>query len=391
MNLSTKDIQMKSTLGKACILVLLYMNLFSNSNLATYSLTANKTNIYEKEAVKISFVTHQAQHDNNMFFFLESKKSNKYDITLLQKTVEDIAYHDKRTTFTFLLFPLIHGKIEVDFDFTIKEASDVAVAEIYTGGRNNVQGIQTKDTKVKIKAIKLNIKELEKNVDLVGDFELVTTIDKKAINEYESVNATYLLQGVGFDKINIEPISKIKDVSIFSDVTKFYNKETESGYQIKREFHYALISDKNFKIEKKKFKCYSPSSNSYYTIQTNEYNISVSKLDKSELVDKINYPQSVDIFTNAKDFLIYIFIFSIGFISAKIMPTRFYILKANNEFTDIKNCKTPKELLHTLAQHYSKVDFKEQFDKLEIIVYAHADDKDFKGIKKEILNILRKK
>ncbi len=382
---------MKSTLGKACILLLLYINVFSSSTLATYSLTANKTNIYEKEAVKISFVTHQTQHDNIMFFFLEPKKSKKYDIALLQKTAKDIAYHDKQTTFTFLLFPLVDGEIEVDFDFTIKVASDDAVVETYTGGRNNVQWIQTKDTKVKIKPIKLNVKRLEKNVDLVGDFKLVAKIEKKAINEYESLNATYSLQGLGFDKINIEPISKIEDVSMFSDVTKFYNKKTEYGYQIKREFHYALISDKNFTIEKKKFKCYSPSSNTYYTIETNEYNISVSKLDKTELLDTTNHPQEVDNFVRVKDFFIYIFVFSIGFISAKIVPTTFYTFKINSEFSDINNCKTPKELLHALANHHSKIDFKGHLDRLEAIVYAHADSKDFKAIKKEILKIMRHK
>lgn len=391
MNLSTKDIPMKSTLGKISILLLLCINLFSDSELARYSLTANKTDVYEKEAVKISFVAHQTQHDNIMFFFLEPKKSNKYDIALLQKSAQEIAYHEKQTTFTFLLFPLVDGEVEVDFDFTIKVASDDAVAEIYTGGRDNVEWIQTNDTKVKIKPIKLSVKRLEEGVDLVGDFKLATKIDKIAINEYETLNATYTLQGLGFDKIDIEPISKIKDVNIFSDVTKFYNKETENGYEIKREFHYALLSNKDFKIEKKKFKCYSPSKNVYYTLQTNEYNISVSTLDKSELVDTINYPKKVDYFKDVKDFLIYIFIFSIGFISAKIVPTKLYMFKTKSEFSDIKNSKTPKELLYTLAKNYSKVDFKEHLNKLENIVYADANARDFEAIKKEILQIVRQK
>ena len=114
---STKDIQMKNNLGKLYLLLLFPFFLFANSDLASYTLTSNKKDVVEKEAVEVTFTASQKDHTNTMFFFLEPHKSSDYEIILLDKYTQTVSSHNNLTTFKYLLFPLKAGEIHVDFDF----------------------------------------------------------------------------------------------------------------------------------------------------------------------------------------------------------------------------------------------------------------------------------
>ena len=385
MNLSTKDIQMKNTLGKIfSLFILLTFNLYAT--LADYSLTSNKVNLVEKEAVELTFVATQTNHADVMFFFLEAKKSNNYKIILLNKKAKKLAYHHKQTTFTYLLFPLQNGDIKVNFDFTIKVASDGAVAQIYEGSRDNVKWIETTNTKIQLKPLVLHVAKLKHPVDLVGEFILSSSIDKTKIDAYESANLNYILRGNGYNSINIEPISKIEDVDLFHDITKRYEKSTSEGFIINREYHYALLSDKNIHIKPKSFQCYSFKNKKYYTLTTKEYKVDVIPIKKMELIDKVDFPSTQNNFNTIKEVFIYVFIFLTGFLTAKYFPTSFSFKE--KKFTDIRATKDAKSLLYLVMHKYSKRGLEKQYEALNEIVYNNKKKRGFRNIKKEILKIL---
>ncbi len=387
MSLSTKDTQMKHTLGKIILLFIYCGSVAFASPLATYELTSNKTNPTIKEAIEIKFVAHQNNHENVMFFFLEPKKSPDYKIVLLKKEAKELSYHDKKTSFSFLLFALKSGHIKVDFDFTIKTASDRAVAQVYEGSRDNVKWIETDNTKVKITPLSLNVKKLAWHVDLVGDFKLNSTIDKTNIDAYESTNIKYSLSGIGYDDIDINLIENIQGVKVFSDITKHNYKTTKDGYKMTMEFNYALLSDKSFKIGVKEIKCYSPKTDTYYTLKTKPYDITVTKLDSSTLVDKEDFPKQKDYFKYIKEFFIYLLIFIAGYMSAKFIPTN--TKKKKEKFEDIKSAKNAKELLYILMHNYSQHNIETFTKRLEEIAYYKSNSDDFVKIKREILIKLR--
>ncbi|MCJ7766003.1 MAG: BatD family protein, partial [Thiovulaceae bacterium] len=323
---------MKNTLGKILLFILLELSASADMALATYSLKADKRDVHIKEAVEITFQAQQKNHSDVMFFFLETRSSDDYKIELLQKKEEELSYHDKKTTYTYLLFPLKSGEIKVAFDFTIKRASDEAVAQVFRGGRNNVKWIETTNTKVPLNPIVLDVQNLKKGTKLVGDFKLISKIDSTHINSYESANITYTLEGTGYDEVDIDPIGKIDGVTVFADVTQDINKATKEGYQIRRELSYALVADKDFTIKAKEIKCYSTKRKSYYTIKTDPYEIEVAKLESSNLVDSENYPDEAYDFENIRRFFIYLAIFAIGFASAKLLPSRFRIINREERF-----------------------------------------------------------
>jgi len=387
MSLLTKDIPMKNTLGNIILFTLLSIALNANE-LAEFNLTANKTSPYVKEAVEITFKAHQKERNDVMFFFLTPKKSNDYTIVLLQKEAKELDYHEKEAEFHYLLFPLKSGEIYVDFDFIIKVASDDAVAQVYTGSRDNVKWIETDDTKIVLSPLKLNVKALEKNVDLVGDFTINSKIDKTKAIAYENINLKYNLKGIGFDKFEHEPLEKLQGVEIFQEIITHNNKATKDGYKIQKEFNYALIADKNFTIPSKTLFCYSPKKKHYYQLNTKAYTITIDSLPQSKLIDKREYPQREDYSENFKNFIIYILIFIAGYITAKInLPLH---LKNKLKYKDIKESTSAKELLYILMHSYSDKNLEHYYNLLEDIAYNKKAKKSFSKIKREILKELHK-
>jgi len=388
MSLSIKDIPMKNTLGKIILFFLVTLDIFASSQLAEYSLTSNKIEAYEKEPITITFKAQQKNHHDVMFFFLEPKQSDTYKIILLKQDSKELSYHNKRSIFTFLLFPLVEGKIKVEFNFTIKVASDDAVAEVFKGSRDNVKWIETTNTLVKLTPLVLNVQALKERVDLIGNFKISSKIDKDHINEYDSVNITYYLQGVGYNDINLDLISKIDNVKIFSDASQLYDKASKNGYRIQRELKYALLSTKDFTVPAKKLRCYSPKTKSYYTIQTKAYHVNVTPMDKTELIDTVEYPQGEDSYKDIKIYLIYLFIFLAGFITAKVIPKSIGFLNKETPYSDIQNSSNAKDLLQQLLNSYNTANLKSEISDLEAIAYKNSPSNRFKSIKKDIIKKL---
>jgi len=390
MNLSTKDIQMKANLGKILLLLFLPLLLVANAKQAEFSLTTNKSSAYVKEAIEISFVANQIDKTYMMFFFLEPKKSEDYEIELLNKKTTELGYHNYTTTFTYLLFPLKAKKIDVAFDFTIKVASDEAVAQVYQGSRDNTKWIETIDTKVELQPISIEVKKLEQKVDLVGEFQLSSQLLKSEISAYDSANITYKLTGTGYKDKNFQIIKKIPNTTLFSQQSDAFSLATKDGYKISREYTYALVSKESFTIPKVEIKAYSPKLQKYYTLVDDAHPIRVTKLDSSLLIDDVESPKRQKFnFELLQNSLIALLLFLSGFATAKLYPTLHLPKRKTKRFQDIEETKTAQELLFVLLQNYEK-ESKKYIDALELIEYKKSD-KSFKEIKALILEEFGKK
>lgn len=378
---------MKKNLGKILLFLIFPFVLLAGTNhLATYSLVSSKKEVYKNEAVEITFTAMQKDHTDAMFFFLEPKKSDRYEIQLLTHDTKEISYHNYTSTFKYLLFPLKEGDIDVGFDFMIKVASDKEIAQIYVGDYSRIQWMDMTGTKVKLKPLRLYVKPLKADTQLVGDFTITSKIQNTDINQYGSANIQYTLSGVGYSQKSLNLLQKIDDVTIFSDISDNYLQNTEKGYKLKRDFSYALVAKKDFKIPSIEIKAYSPKKGKYYTIKTDSYNIKVSAIDPSTLIDDQNFPQekSYD-FTALKDLFIAMLIFVAGFITARLTTNvKFKKSVKKQMFKDIREAKTPKELVFVLLQNYKDYEIKSYINDLELLEYKKSD-KTFKGIKEEVL------
>jgi hypothetical protein len=376
---------MKKNLGKIILFLLLPFTLFGDSNLASFSLTSNKKDVVIKEPVLITFKADQKDHTSAMFFFLEAKKSDAYEVLPLDQITTKTSKHNVSTTFKYLLFPLKSGDIDVDFDFTIKVTSDGDLVQVYTGGKDNIKWMDTVNSKIEVPTLHLHVSPLSEKVDLVGDFTLDAKLQKSDINQYGSANIRYTLSGAGYNEKSLQMLSKIADVTAFSQVTDIASKATPNGYEIKREYSYALRSKKNFTIPAIEIKAYSPKQNKYYTLKSQSYDIKVSSIDPKTLVDNKEFPLSKSYdFENFKDIGIALLIFLAGFVSAKIAPRLSFKRVKKQKFQDIKESKTPKELIIVLLQNYKSPITETYIKELELLEYKKSQ-RSFQKIKSDLL------
>jgi hypothetical protein len=394
MSSLTKDIPMKHVHGKLSLLFLglfLPMGLIAQQ-LAHYNLVSSTNKPYIKEAVEITFTAEQTDNTDVMFFFLEPKKSKYYKIILLKKEAEELGYHHKKTRFYYLLFPLKSGKVTVDFDFVIKVASDEAVAQVYEGSRDNVKWIETQNTHISLQPLQLQVKNIDKNVSLVGDFTIHSKIDKTVVDAYEGINLKYFLKGVGYDDFSLDFLHLNKDIEVFEDITKHYNKATKDGFEIQQEYAYVILAQKDFEIPQQKILCFSPKQKRYYTLTTKAYKIKVNTINPEEILDTKESPEQTNIIDKRFiDIFLYLLIFLAGYFSAKI-PLPVFKKKIAPLYADINNTKTPKELLFILSNNYLHYQELEKIrQELETIVYHKKKSRPLKKIKEEVLEKISQK
>jgi len=378
---------MKKSLGKVCVIFLLFTTILFAKEAAIYKLTADKATAYVKEAVQITFYAEQQDNANVMFFFVHPVKSDDYEIKLLTKEFEDKGYHHSVAIFKYVLFPLKAKSVKIPFDFSVKTASDQGVAQAYVDDHDGGKGIALKTTRITVKPLSISVKNLEHHVDLVGDFELKSTIDKTEINQFEAVNLHYLLNGKGYAN-TIKLPENLEGVTIFSEQNNIINKLSKNGYEIRRDYTYAFSAKDNFTISKIELNAYSPTKKSYYTLKIPEQNITVDKIDTSTLIDKEQYPKNEPLLTvtTLKTYLIYLMLFLLGYLTAKF--TAFKIKRKKSVFDDIKKSSTPKELIFILLNKYPEKPVDKFIDALEKIDYGKSDES-FSEVKSSILKAFK--
>ncbi len=382
---------MNKNLGKIILFLLTPLLLLADNSLASFHLSANKSDVYEREAVEITFTATQKDHEDVMFFILQTQKSDDYEIYLLNKEITKLGYHNTRTTFNYLLFPKSSGSVSVGFDFTIKTASDDAVAQIYVGSRDNVKLMDTTDTVVTLDPLKLKVKALKRGTQLVGDFKISSRIMSDTVDQFSTVQVSYTLNGVGYLDNKMEPLPPIKGAALFDDIVDHLFKKSKNGYIVEREFAYAISADNDFVLPEVHIQAYSPRTKSYYDLTEAASKITIKKIDPKTLIDNKEFPDQEGYdWSWVKNSLLALFIFFAGFMTAKLSEEmHFKWVQRSERFRDIKESSDAKSLMKVLTIRYADQNLDEYIDALEMIIYKKSDQK-FKALKQEILKVLYK-
>ena len=383
---------MNKNLGKLILFLLTPLMLLADNSLASFHLSANKTEVYEREAVEISFTAMQKDHEDVMFFILQMQKSEDYEISLLNKESQDLGYHNTTTTFNYLLFPKKVGTIKVGFDFTIKTASDAAVAQIYVGSRDNVKLIETVDTPVTLEPLELKVKALKEGTVLVGDFTLSSHVLSDTVDQFSTVQVSYTLNGVGYLDKKMEPLPPIEGATLFDDIVDHTFKSSKNGYIVEREYAYAISAEDDFVLPEVHIQAYSPRKKRYYELHTQAAKITINKIDPKTLVDDKESPvlEAYD-WSWVKNMLLALFIFMAGFMTAKLSEgLQFRWLQRSERFRDIKESQDAKSLMKILSIRYADQGLDAHIDVLEMMIYQKSEKK-FKTVKAEVLKSLYKR
>ncbi len=326
------------------------------------------THPFVKEPVLVQLHYKDKEFKNIVWVKFAPKKSPLYEAVLLKKE-----HHNGEYNFSYLLFPLKNGHIEIAYTLRVKKAALEDIQQDILGtGYEQTNPVEGRVYKIDVKNTILDVKPVKK-VDLYGDFHLRTKVHPGKVASFEPVYVDVVLEGIGYPP-QIENLLYIDGVKILQDKPKKSVVYTLLGAKISYAFKYAIISDTNFTIPSIKLTEFD--FHRYKTLSTQPVKIEV--VPPKNLVDTQNEPKKiVPFFEKFKAFFIYLALFIAGVLSGVVL----YILLRKKEVEEIILAKNHKELLALLVVRYPDCfeDIKVKLEKGENLV----------KIKKELLKRLK--
>ncbi len=358
--------------SKVLIFILLLYNYLFGYDDFRYNISTNQKKAVVKEPVIVSIQMQQKSADESMSFVVTFLNSSEYRYELLESVGKKDAKDRSLVTSKYAIYPLKEGKLHITPSLTVKYASKEEVKKFVTGSADELTYLQTRDKKVTLPPIVLNVKKPDVSTKLIGDYKLTYSIDKQRLKRGEQVNLTYTIQGRG-SKIEIDDlIGNIEGCEIFRDKQIYNNKLFH-----KVTYSYALIPQKEFKLPKISLLAYNPKKRTYYKLTTPSVDISVAEQSTAKPL-VLNEKKRLDF----NKILTLVLIFTAGYFSAKILGSK--KLTPKEQFIrKVKKSRDAKELLKLLLS-YEENTFEIQIKKLEEMLYGGKSYR-LSGIKGEVI------
>ena len=302
----------------------------------------------------------------------------------------------------YLLFPQKSGKISID----PLKIGVVVVDDRFRGSGYGFFGTgATKTIPVYSNVLNLDVKALPDNTNIIGDFEIFSTIDKTKINAGEAVAYKVIIKGRG----NIDDIDEIKldilNATIYDNPLKKEIDFTNGRYGGTYTKTYSIVAQNNFTIPSISLKYFDKKSLTVKTVKTKSYDIKVNSLPKKETkLQVLDAPKSKTLIkekvvtkvvkTSDNEKIIF---FLLGMLVSVIFISLFFIFKNKNKKENkeeislvklVKKSNSSQELLKILVVY---INIDEQLDSIIYSLENNNANNNLKKLKKEILNILKDK
>lgn len=352
---------MKKILGNLITLIL-----FSIPSMAQdfkHKFSINKNDPFVKEGVIFTASFEQTNKNIVLMFDFDLQKSKDYTFKRIDvKQSEE--YHDLKVEYKYLIYPLRSGDININFKLTKKVTTDESVAYSFSGDRDNIKGLVTKDTDVYLDPLKIEVKTIPTKTQIVGDYKISYKLNKTSALAYEPINLSIFIEGDGFP-IDINPYSfNNSEFKTFTQKPIFKDN--------KYIYSYAFSHNNSFTIPKVEVKAFNPKNNNEYILSVKEQQIDISSASHNNLTDKSDSPKPFNLdLSQYIEIIKYILIFILGVITHKV----FQNFKSHKQDmksilkSKINEASTHKELLKILiSQNNPK--YKESIQQLESSIYG---------------------
>jgi hypothetical protein len=350
-----------------------------------YTIHTDNTTPYVKEPIILTVDVNQTNHDIVLLFDFDLVKSKDYSFQRIDIKEID-AYHAAQIQYTYLVYPLKEGIVNVTFHLTQKATTDESVAYSFSGDRDNVKTLVTTNTSITLPPLALNVKPLPLGTQIVGAFNLdykVKTLEAKA---YEPLPLQVTLKGIGYPPL-LETL--LPSQSIFTQFTESPLVTSLASYQGTHTtvvYPMALSHNKNFTLQPIVIKAFNPKTQKSYTLTVPEQSFNISAVDKKSLLDKVDTPAPFKVdWSWIQTFFGYLMVFVAGYLSA--LSWKWTKKKKHKEshplIEKIEGAKTSKALLQVLMAKDSKA-CTSCIEKLESAIYG-TTSVNLKHIKKEAL------
>ena len=375
---------MKHNLGKHLLLFSLFLvQLFAED--FTYRITTDSTEVYLKEAVVLTVELNQTNPNVVLFFDFDLHPSKNYTFHRIDTKQSD-SYQKVKTDYTYLLYPLHSGDLNITFDLTKKVTTKENVAYSFSGDRDNVKGIDTQNIPITLPPFQLHIKALPKAVQLVGDFSLEYKIKKHQAKAYEPLPLQITIKGTGYPPLLENILPKELNVTRFKEKPILHTVNTKEGSQSSVTYPIALSHTQSFDLHTIVLNAFNPKTDKAYTLSIPKQHFEIQRVDVNSLVDKIDDPKPLQgDYGWLTSLFSYLVVFGAGVLTALTLKRkkRITINKTDPLIEKIEACQDAKALLQLLMATNSR-QFASNIEKLEKHLYGNGK-MNLKKIKQDIL------
>lgn len=372
---------MKNNLGNLIVkylifFIILSVTIYGDGFITDFKLSNN--NPYIKEPITLTLDINQTDDSSVMLFKFDIKKSKNYIFNRIDiKTKDD--YHNVKITYIYKIYPLKSGNININFDLLQMVTTDEKIAYSFSGDRDNIRGLNKIDIPISLNPVTIKVKALPKNTQIVGDFRLDYKIKKDSVKAYEPIPIDITIKGKGYLPLDLDLIPKSAEYSIFQEVLS-------TQYLV--NYSLAISSKSSFELDDIVINGFNPKLEKSYKLIIPKHHFSVVTPNISKIVDSIDSPKALDTgdtyWSGIISFIKYLFIFSIGFLTAKLIELyRVDRIDENSFLTKIKNAKNEKELLRLLLAT-NDIKYKEDIYFLDNLIYGDKKGS-FSNMKKSLI------
>jgi len=369
---------------KFITLFIIFLTLL-HANDIRYSFHLSNHTPYKNQAIVLDVNITQEDHSHVMLFNFMLQKSKMYTFHQIDFKEND-EYHHLKHQYKYLIYPKQEGNCTLIFKMIKSLTDDEKVAYAISGDRDNVKKLVKKDIKVELEPLILNVKSLPKGTNIVGDFSLNYTLDKRHTDAYDPVHLNVVLQGNG----NVSPwllIPKSEKYHLFTQEPKVKMLYTSKGTQTRMVWDYAISAKESFELPDVLLKAFNPQTQKTYNLKIPAQSIMVKKIDKTTLLDREDTP-SISTKSNWSWLWMlfsYVAVFVAGYLTPRDWFKRKRVLPKSKEnlLNDaINRAKTHKELLQLLVVQDNNR-YRQAVTLLESVVY-NGKKISLEKIKKEI-------
>jgi hypothetical protein len=365
---------MKHNLGK-CLLLLSFF--FAQAEDFSHTFHVDNTHPYVKEAVILTLELKQSNPDIVLMFNFELEKSTQYSFQRVDTQEVDIhktqGLHNIHVKYVYLIYPLVHGPINIHFKLLKKVTTDDSVAYSFSGDRDNVKGLVTANTNIVLPPLALHVKALPKDTQIVGDFTLDYSLKQHKADAHEPLPFHITLAGKGFPPLLL---SLLKDVNftVFKEAPLEKSITNAHGTQSTVIYPMALSHSKSFTLPALVFNAFNPKTQNSYILTVPEQKFAINEVSQGSLVDSIDSPK---VLTSDWSWVTGIFTFLCVFIAGFFSALSWKWTKKRKEKKvhplkiKIQNAKDTKALLQVLLAVDTQR-FRKSIKTLESSLYANG-------------------
>jgi len=172
----------------------------------------------------------------------------------------------------YLLTPKKEGNITIDPARVKVGVQDSSRRDIFGGFFGQLSW-----TSLVSKPLKIEVKPLPKQTDLVGNFTINSTIDTQRVKANKPVNLVVKIEGEGSLEDFDLPEYKIDGVTVYSDDAKVESRLVGGKLMSSYSKSFVFISDHDFSIPSRSFTAYNYKTGKVEVLKVNAYNIEVEE------------------------------------------------------------------------------------------------------------------